>query len=469
MTQLKTINRARTPINLANAYSWLDRYRILADVAPFSQELRTAEAIVEQQANAGILPTSGIAEIQRIKQRIAKVSEPVSTDEYRFLNLGEHLHPVAQERDRIVDEEYNLIEKSIGAMWERVTHLRTPITTKLLNNRSALEQYEEQYVYGRQLQMWQNPISDYLATYTYRMMNVNDPLQGALSASMAGMVLSAIPGTIGGFSPIGLFASAGALLGTVNKLREEPYIPARTREEREVRRSYDAHLYVRNMMLYNRTGDQRYLEEANKTYTSATLANRIPDEFTMRAYFGTTESELLSQITENVTKSDINRVLSVVPKEFIPSFYSELGMRGHAQEERQMISSEQIPLAPLESPIYNPNVAPESVAIQTMELRGLSSHSIGLGWYAQQARAERERQRGFSVTASTALPSTEGITTLKRYMADPSSLEKSFTGKLKEDFDIPRIINTLIRPVGGVILHVADDGFDMLNIEVTLI
>jgi len=466
---LKQMDRNKRPHNLANAYSWLDRYRILADVAPFSNETRTAEAIVQQQLISGMYTPEQVGEVERIRQRLDKVSKPIETDEYRFLNLGEHVTKTARERDEYIANEYNFLERTIGSMWERVTHYRNPLSTKLLNTRSALEDYQERYVYGKQLQMWENPVTDFLETYANRMLAVTDPIQGAMSLSIGGAAMALIPGTLGMVVPTPVLAGVGAAMGLVGSLKDTLPIPERTESARDARRQYDAHLYVRNMMLYQKTRDPSYLDEANKTMTASLVAGRIPQDSTLRSYFGTAEAELLDTISENVTASELNRVESILPREYLPAFYQKIGKAYQGATEAEQLGEEPIELAGLESPIYDPTVAPESVMMQTMELRGLNAHDVGLGWYGQVARLERERTRGVPITPSTALPDKEGVTTLQKYMSDPRSLTVSTGAKISRMLDLPAIVGSIIRPIGGVVMQVADDGFDIINIEVTLV
>lgn len=466
---LKSIDRRKRPHNLANAYSWLDRYRILADVAPYAKETRVAEAIVQQQIMAGMYTPQQVGEAERIRQRKEQVISGEHTDEYRFLYLGQHIHPRAQARDAVIDEEYNMLEKTVGAMWERMTHYRNPISTKLINYRSALETYEAQYIYGKQLQLWENPVSDFLTTYAQRILAETDPVQGAISATTAVGALSVIPGTLGAAAPMLPAALLGAGIAMFNQLSQTAWVPESVERARQMRRAYDAHIYVRNMLAYQETGDQTYLDEANATMTSSLLAGRVPLDQTVRRYFGTTEAKLLDTIAENVTASELSRVTKLLPKEYLPVFYSQIGEGHFGRDVIRELQGEQIPLAPRESPIYDLSVAPESVAIQSMELEGLNAHDIGLGWYGQQARIERERMRGVSVTASTAIPDKRGEVTLQQFVSDPRILTESTTAKLSRMIDLPTIVGKIIQPIGGTILRVSDDGFNFINIEVTLL
>jgi hypothetical protein len=52
---IKSLESEGKAMNLANAYSWFDRFKILSDVAPYSDSYQMAEAIVDQQIASGNL------------------------------------------------------------------------------------------------------------------------------------------------------------------------------------------------------------------------------------------------------------------------------------------------------------------------------------------------------------------------------------------------------------------------------
>ncbi len=469
---LQRMNRQRTPHNLANAYSWITRYSILADVAPFSEKTRKARAIVQQQIENNLLSSEQLGEISMIDDRLESVKEPIDTDEYRFLNIGSHVTKEAQMLDNFYATEYNVVERTVGAIWEKATHIRSPLTTKFINTRSALEEYEAQFAHGKQMSLWENPVEDFLKTYISNIQNEDDALQGALSMATTGVVLSAIPGVMGGVMPLAALSTAGAAIGAYNSMFGSKEPRESIQEVRQVRQQYDAHIYVRNLMLYNKTGDPQYLKEAQKTMTSSGLTDVLPNEFTMRSYFGSTEYELLDRLTQNMTYDQVSNVANIIPEEYLQVYFSKLknpSQTGTYNELYNVYRPEQTSLAPLESPIYREDIKPESIAIATMEDRGLNSHDVGLGWYAQLSQLERERQRGADISRSTLLPDKENDITLGKYLSDPTTLQPSITSKIKSYIDVPSILARVVVPLGGMITRIDDDGMNFINVEITII
>ena len=134
-------------MNLGNAYSWFNRYKILADVAPYSQEYKDADAIVRSQISAGYLSPTQIQEYYTIQQQNEERLKQYNFQEYRFLSIGDHLTRKAKEREKEMLSKYNIVERYIGAAWEYASHLETPIHSKLLHNRTSLQEYESNIIW----------------------------------------------------------------------------------------------------------------------------------------------------------------------------------------------------------------------------------------------------------------------------------------------------------------------------------
>jgi hypothetical protein len=56
----------------------------------------------------------------------------------------------------------NELERTIGAAWETATHMWNPLTTKFIQRRSALEQYERTQVYGKDFAPWTHPYTSFV-------------------------------------------------------------------------------------------------------------------------------------------------------------------------------------------------------------------------------------------------------------------------------------------------------------------
>lgn len=248
-------NEVRTMIDngqlsRSDLYKPIDKYRILADVAPYSDEFRE----MNQMMSAMQLNDKEQIEVRAIRDRAAKVKEPLRLYDYRFkhddvmkekVKLGNRIdklmfnvegsdtpiklsgvklnkeHPKYKEaveflethmdkgsnvtiqvsRDlkkrknddqlgttkavvfnhgmninkelikRGLAEEdkddfsptgvharFNSLQRTFGKAWESIAHFDSYANTKLLQVRSAAEDYERKHVYGKKIELWHNPI-----------------------------------------------------------------------------------------------------------------------------------------------------------------------------------------------------------------------------------------------------------------------------------------------------------------------
>ena len=162
---------------------------------------------------------------------------------------------------------YNPLERTIGSAWESIAHLDNPINNKFLQVRSPLEMYERNFVYGKEFQSWDHPISDWLVP-TINKMSKNNPLvatgTGALLGSMFvkskhGKVIGA---AVGG--TVGLAGTGGRVLNeAIGRIADPLYtwIPAEERRIREVEEYFDMLKYVKFKGLYERAARAAYKYE----------------------------------------------------------------------------------------------------------------------------------------------------------------------------------------------------------------
>ena len=131
-------------------YSRVDRLRVIGDLAPFSQDYKEELAKVRAQMRAGLLTEKEIADVKEtVRQtRIQKLRYEMHP--YRFLKNEPPAAPAEWNRYQKNKSDYNVVERTLGAGWEFVTHLPTPLHSKLLNMRSPIEQYRRTQLYGRE-------------------------------------------------------------------------------------------------------------------------------------------------------------------------------------------------------------------------------------------------------------------------------------------------------------------------------
>jgi len=416
MSQVYTLDDSKKAYNLARGYSWFNRYKILADVGQWSEEFKMADAIVQQQMQAGVLNGTQVNQYWQIQDQMREKQKSMETHEYRFMDLGDSLTEYGRQRDKVISEEYNILERTVGAGWEYLTHLRTPLHSKLMHKQSAFEEYQNTAVYGKRIKMWENPIEDYIYSYANRMVAEDDPVQAALSWGIGGMTAGIIPGLAGGLPLAMPMAAIGASVGLFNTVTGNVPIPTRTEETREMREQLDALKYAKNQLKYQETGDRAYLYKGARTITSAYMDGAPLSPFSVGRYLGYPEKDFAESILNNVSSSNIERVSKILPEPAVATMYAQIGLGDKAKEAMAggagRVREREIPA--IDNPMYRDDLSLESVAIQTMEMEGLESHDAGLGWYDQMSTLNREAAWG-TLTEDINMYSTGGGMTIGEF------------------------------------------------------
>lgn len=430
--------------NLSNAYSWLDRFKILADVAPYSPEYREASAVVDQQVLSGTISPHHTARIEKIKGQVAEKQKAYNSKEYRFLYLGESMSEKGRALDEFYYQEYSMPERMAGAAWERITHLRNPLQRKLMNSSSALEEYELTSVFGKGIKQWQNPISDFAASYYYQGINVDDPMQGALSWGSAGMLL-------GGAPVAGAMALMGIGTAAFNSVTGGVRIPERVQERRELQEQYDAYMYARYINLYDSTGDSTYKSLASRTMTGAAMGGGVLSASSAKSAIPSPDRAYIQDIIDNLKLSQVGRVTQILPQPAVAALYSDtgnmpLGKQSMIEYENKVLSRG----VPSEPGYYNESLSPSSLMINSMKNEGVEAHDAGFGWYSQLADMERSKRLG-TFTEEMDIYGTRDAQVGVREFLKGSTIQ----AKIRE----------LLRPVSSGI-NIVDDGRDVVDVDI---
>ena len=392
-------------LNPGNAYSWKDRYRILGDIAPYSNEFRQAENILKQQTK---LPHYSAEEIQKTLHEVqlenAQKKSKFKFTETKFLDYGHSLTEYGQERDKLVRDNYNIVERQIGALGEMVTHANTPVISRFMGTKTALEIYEEQAIYGKKVKRWENPYENFVKSHGYTMASQDSALGGAsfwgATGLMAGMVVGGNP----------LFAAkamsaAGALYGTVDPGNQ--FIPERVEQRRSIERQTDALEYARNMKLFQETGNPIYLEGANQTLTHSIMENETLTPQQLARKMGAGEKDFMVDVLNNVTSKNIDKVSRLLPQEALPTLAMVSGTK-HRNMNDIVDMYENIQLPGQQSSLYNPEVNLDLVAVKEYN-DILEANEAGVGFYRNMKELQEQKAKGFLNPMDSIYDNTNGI------------------------------------------------------------
>lgn len=175
----------------------------------------------------------------------------------------------------------NFLERGIGSAWEGITHKWNPFTTKFINRRSALEQYERTQVYGRDFAPWSEPyqsfirpIGESMETKGFLGAAITGASVGAMAGRGKGKVLLSALGAISGLATKGVIAAEETLNG-------KRWVPEHVKGRWDIEEYSDILTYMQRSRTYNALR-QRAIQSGEEDpeafwakYTSAKSAGRM--------------------------------------------------------------------------------------------------------------------------------------------------------------------------------------------------
>lgn len=150
-----------------------------------------------------------------------------------------------------------------GSRWETVAHASSPLNTKFLQVRTALEEYERDQVYGKDWATWDNfMLSDYVIPTLQGLGRFDSPMWSGVAGATTGLALGRL--FLKGGRPTKVAAIAGALFGISSNMyfknyeeeNGEAWIPERRRTENEINEYFDILKYLKYEGLYQKSREE---------------------------------------------------------------------------------------------------------------------------------------------------------------------------------------------------------------------
>jgi len=263
----------------AEGYSNLDRARVLLNADPFSQEFKDNMRVLDKQYELGILDVEEQAQYDKLQRQHNAMMWKQEMHPYRF-KWSKIMSPDVEYENYSLNEnikaaaEYGAAERVAGSLWEKFTHLKSPLHTKLFGLYSPDEQYERNVLYGREFKLWNKPIDHWIEPYSRGLTSVTDPVQGAISFGLGGSLLG---GPVLGSLTMPLGALYGFMHGAYRNITGTKYIPDKFEEESELAEYFDRAKYYNAHMLYLATRDQKYMRQMSET-TQGWVLSAMADE-----------------------------------------------------------------------------------------------------------------------------------------------------------------------------------------------
>ena len=155
-------------------YPAYHRFKILADIAPYSSQYDVALAQVRAAAKARQLSPEEQVGLQEILRQVREKRERKQFSPYLYRD--QRLTPTAARLETAKGKPSpGLFARVFGGYWEQLAHnIETPLeyltpvspASKLIHMRTAVEDYERTQVYGTQNAFWGHPFRDFLIPLT---------------------------------------------------------------------------------------------------------------------------------------------------------------------------------------------------------------------------------------------------------------------------------------------------------------
>ena len=248
-------------------YGPVDRLQVLLNADPFGDEWRVENRKAQQLYAQGLMTMEERARYDEIQGYHKKMGLSQEIYMPRF-NNSQLFNPEQDYLNLTYNENvdaaanYSMPERLAGSVWESFSNLRTPAHTKFFGAYDLETSYQNNVLLNRDFQNWGRPVDDFVKPYMRGMIAADDPVQGGLSAGVAGLSFAGPAyGTVS--------AVAGALYGSAHgayrQLTGTQYVPGAVEEERQVAQSMDRIGYYRAKQLYDATGSEQFLDQMSQT------------------------------------------------------------------------------------------------------------------------------------------------------------------------------------------------------------
>lgn len=279
---------------IPGVYDPMDRFLILADVAPGSQAYREYKTIVESWVAGNALDLSWRRKYEETEVGVRE--RLLGGDWFAPRRFSGVISGTVEQLATI--NTYSEPEKVIGAAWEVLTHDVVPglgktvpifgniFDKKLFGQRSAYEAYLEEQVYGTSWQDWKTPYESFVRP-KYDTLMASNPLVATAGGIGLGTMFGPVGAVVGGIG----FGLGSAGRAAVTGQWSGGYIPDHVEERWALQEYFDVLQYTRLKRAEKLARDQGQTQlatdlmyEARKT-TVGFDYNRLDERFDRTAPF----------------------------------------------------------------------------------------------------------------------------------------------------------------------------------------
>lgn len=391
-------------VNRWPAYSHLNRLEILLNVAPFSNEAQLEMKIVQKQKEAGQFGPKQKQKFHELMGQFVQRLNSLDSQEYRFLPLLMGKTPIgtaAKERMMETEKNYSMPEKLLGGAYEYITHLRNPISNKLIGNRSVYEAYRQDVAIGKGFKSWNDPINDYMLNPLEMVTSEEDPIQAAMSGATGGFIFGGPVGA--GIGAVG--AGFASLLGATNNERstrweklDQIQVMADALKFKEIEQMDEAQVGTERRFTLRRK-QSAYYNYTQGYQEGPSGANDIIGAVSA------SERSYVKRILQNMYKEDVGEFSALLPEHarpFLDSYANQTQLdtssySKHLSDARRVVQG-----APLQ-------FRSDDMVYKTLQNQGYNATDLSLGWKQQINRVRHIEQQGLQIPDLQHDPGYPGI------------------------------------------------------------
>jgi hypothetical protein len=353
-------------------YGLLDQYKILSDVAPYSQQFKALDQSIDTYMKE---PYQKIR-LEELRSRVAETTRKNTFSEYKY-------------EDQQVDNPGFLpYANKFSRIGELIAHSDNFIVQKFGGKNTVVEDWERKNVYGTSFPEWQRPIDSYIEPLIYKATQ-RDPVSSMATLAVVG----------GAFGKTSRAKIGGAFLGAATggvasgygsayeAMTGERFIPKREKEKLALEEYADILEYVKQTRLAGLaeiSGDayaaNQFRSSASRTMYGANIYGQDPETLALsvpkrkREHF----MEML-----NAPVDEREAILSTSGRLERRLYQAAWGMDVEAKPDLvQYFSRHELPDESWEG--WHPNTSMESVKIKMGQSMGIEMSQMG--YYPQQIK-----------------------------------------------------------------------------------
>lgn len=353
-------------------YGVVDQFKILGDVAPYSQQYRALDKVIDSMN-----PDPAYRdEIDEVRQQVEAKSHKLEFSPYKY----KYSSP---DELGVTNTKY-----AIGRAWEAISHANSFFNTKFMPNYTAVEEWERNNVYGATFPEWSHPVEGFLKPAIHNASQRN-PISASLVMGTIGSMfgvstkMKAFGAVIGGAIGFG----ASAFTNTQELITGDRYIPRSRKEEVALEENADILTYVRN----------KHLAAMAQAGGNADAAAQFEKEASQTMYGADVHSGNIEQLAAAIPnrKREHFKEMLFAPKEEREQILSTAGrLERRFYEAAWGQKVEQLPdlneyfqkheLPPEDSSFWLEDTRKDFITIKMGQSMGLSMSEMG--YYPQQIR-----------------------------------------------------------------------------------